>query len=404
MANFNFTISPQSEGGNYLDVFPSDRVTIVPGDTVSIRRSGGTSATVTVIYPAGVFTDSNSTTHSNSTYQVKTVRSSPALGNSSAGASSPGYSGASILFNVESGADTTPDAFNLGSNRTNANPGTEYQALEFEVTGITVPTNISITNGSFSVQYQPYRTSSTTVTNGQLIRVLYNSPSGYSQSRTVTLTIGTVSDSLTVTTKASPDSGQTLSAPFTSLPVRNARDIAGFFGRDDSGNPRLSHYVRGGDFVPNIAANSGVPTSTPLRTSHFLNSATSIYFETPPGTKVDEEDTTAEAKDLSVRWVMDTDWFVGFGDGMKNVAQFRYTVNVQTWPDGRSSSDVQVSTPDQPNNAYSNANREIILSVNAPRYSEGQFTGEVTFYMRHPSFASQVTTHTTTFRLSYYGP
>lgn len=75
-----------------------------------------------------------------------------------------------------------------------------------------------------------------------------------------------------------------------SPPITMAQVRAEFGGT--VGVTKLSAYVRGGSFVPNIAANSGVPTSVPIRLNQLCG-ATSYYAVAAPASAYGSRSGTA---------------------------------------------------------------------------------------------------------------
>ena len=99
--------------------------------------------------------------------------------------------------------DTTPDAFAFAS-VSGVDPGTLVTSNPITVSGINAPAPIAIAGGAFSIDGGAFTASATTVTNGQTVAVRLTSGSGYEQGVSAALTIGGVSASFNVTTKAAP--------------------------------------------------------------------------------------------------------------------------------------------------------------------------------------------------------
>jgi hypothetical protein len=107
--------------------------------------------------------------------------------------------GVSATFRVTTKDDTTPDNF-IFVDRTNVPLNTAITSNPITVYGITGPTPITISQGSYSINGAAFTSISGTVTNGQSVRVRLISPNTYSTSKHAKLTIGGVSDTFTVTT------------------------------------------------------------------------------------------------------------------------------------------------------------------------------------------------------------
>jgi len=95
----------------------------------------------------------------------------------------------------------TPDAFSF-TDVTDAELSTSYESNAITVAGISAPTPISITGGEYSINDGAYTSADGTVSNGQTVKVRLTSSANYSMTRDATLTIGGVSDTFSVTTKA----------------------------------------------------------------------------------------------------------------------------------------------------------------------------------------------------------
>jgi hypothetical protein len=100
-------------------------------------------------------------------------------------------------------ADTTPEAFAFSA-QTGTTPSTVVASNEIVVTGITANAPISITGGEYSINGGAFTAAPGSVANNQTIRVRATSSAEPSATVTVTLTIGGVTASFTVTT-ADPD-------------------------------------------------------------------------------------------------------------------------------------------------------------------------------------------------------
>lgn len=101
------------------------------------------------------------------------------------------------------GADSTPDAFDLGGPVENVGTSTDVFSNIITVSGITAPASISV-SGTGSPAYRigegTYTSSSGTVANGNTVQLRVTSAGTTNTSVTGTLNIGGVTDSFTVTT------------------------------------------------------------------------------------------------------------------------------------------------------------------------------------------------------------
>ena len=103
--------------------------------------------------------------------------------------------------------DTTPDAFDLGTDVTNAIISTYYQATRVTIAGITPAAVVTVTpsNGQISVNGGAWSSSPASATLGTTVDFRVMSSSSYSTTVVGTLTINSVSDTYSVTTRAAPD-------------------------------------------------------------------------------------------------------------------------------------------------------------------------------------------------------
>lgn len=98
-------------------------------------------------------------------------------------------------------SDTTPDQFTF-ADQTNVALNTTITSNSITVSGINAKASISVTGGKFSINGGSFRTSSTTVSNGNTVRVQQTSSSANSATTNTVLTIGGVKDTFSVTTLA----------------------------------------------------------------------------------------------------------------------------------------------------------------------------------------------------------
>lgn len=183
-------------------------------NTVTIAgMDSGASATVTVsggTYSknGGSYSSSNTTASNGTTFTLRHTSSSSYSTNTTTTLTVGGVSG-SFVSTTEAAptADTTPNAFNLQDIGPVA-PGSTNTSVAQQITGMDANTPCSIT-GQGSPQLQvgggsnPFVTSST-ISPNFYINVRLTAPTAYSSSHTATLTIGTVSDTITITSQAAP--------------------------------------------------------------------------------------------------------------------------------------------------------------------------------------------------------
>jgi len=117
--------------------------------------------------------------------------------------------GVSDVFSVTTEAppdETPPDQFSF-IDQTNVSLNTILTSNEITVTGITSVADISITGGMYAINDGIYTEQSGVVHNGDTVTVQQTSSDNYSTTTNVTLTIGGVSDTFSITTKDKSSGG-----------------------------------------------------------------------------------------------------------------------------------------------------------------------------------------------------
>lgn len=408
MANINVSVSLSVDSGFYVSaVTPntstSSRTTVQQGDTVTITfgLKLNTSSNVVVSgFTSGIFTDASGftlTTQGQSV--VKTVKTDATLTDDDIlfDPVDTNFTNRFWYFTVESNEDTTPDAFNLGNNVTGASTSQYYYSNVIDVTGIDTPTDIFRTGtGSFKINNGSWQTTSSTVSNGDFVQCRILSSANFNTGVSMTLDIGGVTDSWTVTTGVDPGSGEIIDFPVVSGTLTHGA-IRDFFNSDDN----LRSCLKGGSFVPDITENSGVPSSGTLTIRDFLGSATSFYVDTHPSTKGGGGDTTSGPVEVTLTWYIGTDWQLGYGDGMNSKAEFKYDVNILQDDTG---SGVSISTGGSNYAVYDSLNNYIELTATGDNYSEQFAHGNITFYARHKDDNSKIITASAAFNFIFFGP
>jgi len=95
--------------------------------------------------------------------------------------------------------DTTPDQFTF-TDITNQNTNTLIESAPIIITGINSATSLSIVDGEFSINEGEYTTTAVTVKENDKVTVRRISAMDYASTTNITLNIGTVSDTFTITT------------------------------------------------------------------------------------------------------------------------------------------------------------------------------------------------------------
>lgn len=147
---------------------------------------------------------------------VITVVVTATNGSGTASATSTATSAVTVL-------DSTPNVFSLGSVN-NAPLASTISSTPFTVGGINTPAAISVTGGSYIVNSGTPSTDPGTVLNGDSVFVRGLSSASYSGITSVTLTIGGVSDTFTITSVAADVTPDPVSfAPITNAPLSSTQ-------------------------------------------------------------------------------------------------------------------------------------------------------------------------------------
>lgn len=405
-----FTIYAETDpevGNSILIVGPGSGVTL-PGDTLRFVPSFiNVSGSVTLSGFNSPFFSTTGNIALTSASSVDRVLNSSGYSvpqNITILATKSGFTSDSDTFTIVDGSDATPDAFTLGTNVSNAALSTEYPASPFRVRGITANASISISGagGTFRINGGSKITSGTAVLN-DYIEVFCTSSSSFSSGRTVTLNIGGVTSSWTVTTHMGPAGGIKIPLGITSGTIKFS-DIRSFFGGvliPPANNLRA--YMKGGTYVPNITENSSIPSSGTLNLRHFLGSYHSLYTERPAVNQNAGADTVVNpgSKTLSVTWNMNgsSSPHPKFGYGtISQGLEYRFTVTPSIGV-----SPTVISGSGSPG-TFSTANTYVTLSVTRNGPVEAEFEGIVTIEARSPRFTSGVLTTTVGYNIYFKGP
>lgn len=357
---------------------------------------------------------------------VKTVKTGATLNvTDTISAVQSGYTSGLIYVKIVSSVDTTPNDFAGSlSGVTGAVPGQEYLLGNFAVSGINTSVTMSVSGTAAPESRKGTQgtksTSSKTVTNGQTVYIWGTAPSTYNSSSTASVTIGTLTRSVTLTTPVDPATGTRI--PFTpSSGTISLDDVRSFFG-PKTGTAPISNYYRGGSYVINTTTgspnNSGVPASGTIQLDDFYNSFTTMYFSTPPANKSDFIVTTSSSGTTNFNWNRTADWEVGFGPDMEDGVDYRIThtttqyagyagsIAAYTLSFGGVTRDLSVAA-NQSAHTFSyvanNANA-ISVTVTANVSSEYFITGKIELQIRHKEQTSYTATETFYYYVTIYGP
>lgn len=142
--------------------------------------------------------------------------------NSTAKTATLNIGGVTGTWSVTTLSDTIPAAFTF-TDLTGAALETEYTSDKVAITGIDAATAISVTGGEYQIYESDgttvvtaWRSSASTITNGQKVELRVTSSASNATAVTITLTVGGVSDTWSVTTLA-----DTIPAAFSFMDLTN---------------------------------------------------------------------------------------------------------------------------------------------------------------------------------------
>jgi len=337
-----------------------------------------------------------------------------------------GFTTAYIYVKIVSGIDTTPNDFSGSlSNKTGAVPSQEYLIGSFQVSGINTSVSLSV-SGTASPQSQvgnsgTKSSSVKTVNNGSQCYIYGTAPSSYNSSSTVSTTVGSTTVSRTISTPADPATGTRI--PFTpSSGTISLDDVRSFFGPKAGTNIALGDYYRGGTYVINTTTgspnNSGIPASGQIDLNDFYNSFTTMYFSTAPSNKSDFLVTSTSSDTTTLNWNRVDDWEIGYGPDMEDGVDYRITHETTVYGGninepsvyqisfGGTTRDLTVAANRSSHTfAYSSNNANAItVTVTAPTTTEKFIEGKITFTIRHKEQTSYTDSVVFYYYVTIYGP
>ena len=408
MANRSVTVYVDDDAGFVATLgggSAGSRLTMDAGDVLTVYHNPflGDGGTITVSgFATNRFTSASNMSLYPSNTNTRTVKTSPTSGSVNITCAHSGVSSGVIYLQI--GGDPTPNAFSLGANRT-ANPSQVTYFDNVTVLGIDVPITASVTNGQIALQNgsgaeRTFGTSKT-VTVNDIVLTRATAPSGYGQNKTVTLNIGGVTDAAVLSTPTDPTSGTQINLGITSgaISMDNLLDL--FMGQTQNfwGYTRpsdMGSLYKSGSYVPNISANSSVPTSGAITIGNFYGSATSFYISSVPSNKTAFIDTSGGGSSFTGNcfWELGIDWDIGFGVGQRYNTEVYYVVNQA----------VGSVTVNGGSSGYSINNKSISISKTSGANTESFNAGTITVYYR--SLVNTAVTGTTTmnYAINFFGP
>ena len=237
--------------------------------------------------------------------------------------------------------------------------------------------------------------------NGDTIQVKMNASSSYNTTVSTTLSVSTVSDVWSITTRTDPGSGQIINFPLTAPTIKQS-DVILFYGGSQPlfRDQNLRAYLKGGTYVPNISQNANIPTSGDLRLTNFLGSATALYFISLGSAQSVFADTVSAPQTRSLSWIVGRwesyDPSVGYGN-IRFSCEYYWTLAEDT------SLDTGLSLPAGAG-TWSSNNLGVTLTASAPQNSERTYAGVLTLFVRSSYDTSKVISTTLGYGFFFFGP
>ena len=408
MANRSVTVAVEQDqvtvlnGGSF-----SNRLTMTAGDVLTVFHSAILSdgGTISVSpFSSAVWTSTANMSLAEGATQTRTVKVGASTGTINLTCSETGSSNGFIFLQI-TGSDPIPDQFDLGPDKT-ANPSEVTYFSPVTLTGMDAGVNVTATATNGEVALQSGTTAERTFAAskvaqlGDTLLTRATAPTGYSQSKTFTLSVSGVSDSVVLSTPTDPSSGTQINLGITSgaISMDNLLDLfmgqsQGFWGYTRPTD--MGSLYKNGTYVPNISANASVPTSGAISIGNFYGAATSYYLVSAPENKFVFTDTSTGSGSYyaSLYWEFGVDWDVGYGIGQRYNTEIYYVVN-------QTVGSVTVSA----GSSYSINNLSILLSKTVSGQTEEFNSGTVTAYFR--SLVDNTVTSSVTFNyaINFFGP
>ncbi len=183
------------------------------------------------------------------------------------------------VFSVTTEDDTKPSPFTL-ADHIDVALGSEITSEMITVTGITGATPIFITGGSYAINGGDYRSTMSSVLNGDVVTVRLTSPTTYSTTREATLTIGGVSATFSVTTEDDTTPGAFTLTEQTGVPLNTAIEsntitVSGITGATTISISDGSYAINGATYKTTTGTvNNGDQVTVKLTSTDTYSTAT----------------------------------------------------------------------------------------------------------------------------------
>lgn len=351
----------------------------------------GTGAETQTLYAYGSVSRTTKATAGNSGY-IQVSRS--------------GYT--TLTINVDGSVpDTTPDPFPF-TNVTDANPSSSILSNTVHITGINRAVGITVTNGIYRVGNRDWGVAAGAL-NGDALQIMTDSPSGFGQSKTVTIKVGTRTETWVVKNKNGPLNPIHTKATTSGFSFRN--DVRDFFAGASLVGPlvppnNLGAFIRGGDYIPNITQNSAVATTaSSLKLSQFTNAAT--YLDWVQGGRAQVAGGGGASASATITWSLLPSYVpsptvaldhprVGYGEILGGCEMMWAIIS-----EGGSHTGATIPSG---NKVYSSGNTICTISASNQGGAGGSImNGTLRVYVRHKKYTNIVITRDLSYRFLFTG-
>ena len=410
-------------GQIYTGTSSSTRVSLSGGDTLTIYHdmfSAASSITVSG-FSSGVWTATNSVTINDGSVANKTVVSSPTTGNLQLTVTATGYTTNYIYLYIAPSTPPTsaskPNPFTVSS-LSNLEPSAVVYFDTVDVTGNTASATSRVSGGAYQRKSPTgtWTTSDLTVVSGDRVYLKGQAPSTYSSSNSYSLSIGDLSGSngigydwetatFAATTKADPGAGQTINFPITSGQI-DLGTVINFFAGYNVGyggyvpDNSMGDFYRGGDHVPNVTGNNGIPTSGTILMTDFYGSETRWFISAPTSVFREIDTTTGQSSYTTTITYNPAYFFGGYSPGAKYNTEYRNQSVVQIFQSNGGASALSITGGSSTYTSTWN----LTVSMTTPANTEREFYGYIPYDARSRWDTSVTSSGRIYFWIFFYGP
>ena len=377
-----------------------DPVFVNRGETITFSKYGSGSVTLSN-FDLGFWTNtSNVTVSSTVTKQVSS--SAPTNDTRALVFSKSGYTSETVYYRIDvPPPDNIPSSFTL-ANVGDATRSTTY-SVQYTVTGLS--TGLSVTAGvsgngaKISRNGDTPSTANRSVTNYDNITVTMNSSGSYAAQVTTNVTVGGSTKSWSISTATDLNTYKHIYLGVNSGTILH-QQLIDFYKAPTSSNTLL----KGGTYVPNISANSRIPTSFPLDFQDYYYCANVVYFKKVPQSYSRMTNTQGGGTwNQNFTWVRGNEWTIGYGPNMEDRFEYKFVVSDIRYSNAPDNSAISYAS-NTSHGTYSTANAYFQVAVSRTGFFEAFYRGNITMYARSIDTPSVVLTTTFSYAFSFYGP